>query len=339
LQEGSADFIQMGRALMADPELANKAREGRLDEIQPCIYCGHCQAGGTQGSIANCTVNPSLGRELDYRIEPAPSRKKVMVIGGGPAGMESARILAQRGHEVSLYEKSDKLGGQWKAVAAHLPEENSLINYLSTGLNRSGVRVYTNREVTSQVVRKERPDAVIVATGSIPAKLDVQGSDGKNVVQAVDVLLGKAKTGQEVVVIGGRTVGLSAAVFLAERGKKVTVVTRSQVARGLGHNQKLALQDKLVNLGVRVYPYTTPDGITENGVNLWWNSAEPPQVDNVFFFLKADTVVLAVGAESVNQLGEELKGIASEVVMIGDATGKRNILGAMREASVVAGKM
>jgi len=339
LQEGSADFIQMGRALMADPELPNKAREGRLDEIQPCIYCGHCQSGGTMGSIANCTVNPSLGRELEYRIEPAANSKKIMVIGGGPAGMEAARNLAQRGHRVSLYEKSEKLGGQWKAVAGHLPEQNSLINYLSTGLDRAGVRVYLNREVTPQLVQQDRPEAVIVATGSIPATLDVPGAEGKNVVQAVDVLEGKVKTGREVVVVGGRIVGLSAALFLAEQGKKVSVVTRSQIARGLGRNQKLALQERLVQLGVYFYPFTTPDSITEHGINLWWNSAGPAEIDNVFFFLKADTVVLAVGAQNVNRLGEELKGIAPEVYMIGDATGKRTIFGAMREAEVIAGKI
>ena len=339
LEEGSADFIQMGRALMADPELANKAREGRLDEIQPCIYCGHCQSGGTQGAIANCTVNPALGRELDYRPEPAAKRKKILVIGGGPAGMESARILAQRGHEVSLFEKSDKLGGQWLAVSGLLPEENSLIKYLSAGLERNGVKVHLQKEATPERVREENPEAVVVATGSVPSVPDIPGADSPNVVQAVDVLTGKVETGKEVVVIGGRTVGLCAALFLAGQGRKVSLVTRSQVARGLGRNQKMALQDQLVRLGIHLYPHTVPDSITENGVNVWWNSAEPPQTENIFFFLKADTVVLATGAENDNRLGEELKNIFPEVYVIGDASGKRSVFGAMREASVIAGKI
>ena len=158
LQEGYADFIQIGRGLMADPELPNKAREGRLDEIQPCIYCNHCQAIGD--SLATCTVNPALARELEYELEPAAIRKKVMVIGGGPAGLSAAFTLAERGHDTAVYEKTDKLGGQWRAVASHLPEESSLINYLSTRAKKAGVKVFLNQEVTAKMVQDFKPDAV-----------------------------------------------------------------------------------------------------------------------------------------------------------------------------------
>ena len=185
LQEGAADFIEMGRALMADPELPNKAREGRLDEIRPCIYCGHCQerGGGVDAVYATCTVNPAMGRELEYKIEPALHKKKVMVIGGGPAGMEAARTLAERGHEVSLYEKSDHPGGQWSILSHYRPEANRLINYLVKGMERAGVKVYLNRQVSPGMVQQMNPDAVVVATGSLPAGLNVPGAEGKNVVQ------------------------------------------------------------------------------------------------------------------------------------------------------------
>ncbi len=333
LQEGSADLIQMGRPLMADPDLANKAREGRLEDIRPCIFCGHCQAGGPGAGYANCSVNMEMGKELEYRIEPAEKKKKVMVIGGGPAGMEAARTLAERGHETSLYEKSGNLGGQWKIVANHLPEEQSLVDYLSNGLKKAGVNVFLNQEVTKETVRENGPDAVVVAAGSIPTSLDIPGIDGENVVQATDVLMGKADVGQNVVVVGGRIVGLSAALYLAEQGKNVSVITRSDIARGLNRNMKNTLIEFLIRNGVRLYPKATPDSITENGVNVWWTTSEEPLRDNVFIFLKADTVVLAVGAENSDQLISKLEGVVPEIYPVGDCAGKRSVFAAIRGGS------
>jgi NADPH-dependent 2,4-dienoyl-CoA reductase/sulfur reductase-like enzyme len=328
LREGSADFIQMARALMADPELPNKAREGRLDEIRPCIYCGWCQAGGTAGALANCTVNPALGRELEYKVEPAARRKKVMVVGGGPAGMEAARILAERGHETSLYEKSDRLGGQWNLVAAHIPEEGNLVANLATGLTRAGVKVFLNQNVSAQLVRARKPDAVVVATGSRSTDLDVPGANGRNVVQATDVLAGKASVGQDVAIVGGRTVGLETALFLAERGKTVSVVTRSKIANGVMPNKKAALFEYLLKYKVRLYPDCVVESITDKGINLWWSAGEPR--DRVFSFLPADTVVLAVGSKKEDGLVSQLAGVAPEVYPIGDCAGKQSIFAAMR---------
>jgi 2,4-dienoyl-CoA reductase-like NADH-dependent reductase (Old Yellow Enzyme family)/thioredoxin reductase len=339
LEEGKADFIELCRTLMADPDLPNKAREGRLEDIRPCIFCGHCQGGETGGSYANCTVNIGMGRELDYRIEPAAKKKVVMVIGGGPAGMEAARTLAERGYETSLYEKSDKLGGQWGLVANCLPYEKNLIDYLSTGMRKAGVRVFLNSEVTAETVSKLKPDAVLAATGSGPAPLDVPGADGKNVVQAVDVLGGKADIGGEVVIVGGRLVGLTTALFLAERGKKVTVITRSKIARGLMHNTKLVLQERLIKENVRLFPHCTPERITLNGINCWWDSGEPPDKDNIFFFLKADTIVLAVGAISNGRLGDLISSIVPETYKIGDCSGKRSVFAAIRDGSETARKI
>jgi 2,4-dienoyl-CoA reductase-like NADH-dependent reductase (Old Yellow Enzyme family)/thioredoxin reductase len=338
LQDGSADIIEMCRALMADPDLPNKAQAGRLEDIRPCIFCGHCQANATQG-YSNCTVNMGMGKELDYRIEPAVRKKRVMVIGGGPAGMEAARTLAERGHETSLYEKSDRLGGQWKLVSNYLPEENSLINYLAHGMHQAGVKVHLNQEVDASLVEAIKPDVILAATGSNPAPLDVPGASGKNVVQAVDVLAGKAVVGERVVVVGGRLVGLTTALYLAERGKKVSVVTRSQIARGLQHNSKLVFQELLLNYDIRLHPHCTPESITPNGVNCWWDAGEPPEKENVFFFLKADTVVLAVGAVNNSRLGDLVTSLAPEVYKIGDCSGKRSIFSAMREASETARKI
>ena len=231
--------------------------------------------------------------------------------------MEAARTLAERGHETSLYEKSDRLGGQWKLVANHLPEENHLIDYLSTGLKKSGVKVFMNQAVTARMVEEIKPDAVVVATGSIPSTLDIPGIDGRNVVQATDVLAKKVDTGQEVVVIGGRTVGTEVALFLAEQGKNVSIVTRSKIARGLDHNLKMTLLEYFIKYRVRMYPNSTPESITEKGVNCWWDAGDANTRDSVFFFLPADTIVLAVGAVNDYRLGEELSGMLPEVYKIG----------------------
>ena len=163
------------------PDLPNKAREGRLDE-SPCIFCGHCQSGGTQGSYANCTVNMGMGKELDYRIEPAVRKKNVMVIGGGPAGMEAARTMAERGHDVTLYEKSSRLGGQWRLVCSFLPEKRNYSVFVPRE-QKAGSRL-SGPEVT-RIWWRDEARAVVVAT--VPAGRAGCPGDGDGIGQAIDV--------------------------------------------------------------------------------------------------------------------------------------------------------
>ena len=337
LQEGAADFVGFCRSLLADPEWPNKVKEGRLDDIRPCIYCNQCTEAITQDRPCGnkeagrfcCSVNPALGWELEYKreMQRARSSKKVMVIGGGLAGMEAARTLADRGHEATLYEKSDRLGGQWNIVSAYRPEYADLVRFLSKGLEKAGVKVFLNKEVTPQMVHEAKPNAIVVATGAIPLGLDVQGSDSKNVVLAVDVLTGKMDVGKKVVIIGGRSVGLDSALFLAERGKKVSVVEIREIAWGIRPTLKLAYWEYLIKYGVYTYPNTVVDTITENGVIAICGGE--------IISLKADTVVLAVGSKSEGKLVNELKGLVPEVYTVGDCIEPRDALSAINEASAV----
>jgi pyruvate/2-oxoglutarate dehydrogenase complex dihydrolipoamide dehydrogenase (E3) component len=281
----------------------------------------------------------AMGKELEYKLEPAVKKKKVMVIGGGPAGMEAACTLAERGHDVTLYEKSDKLGGQWAILANFLPEEGRLIKYLSNRMSKLGVKVNLSQPVNARMVEQIRPDAVVVATGSSPASLDVPGVNGQNVVQANDVLTGRVKTGQKVVVVGGRGLGCDVALFLAEQGKDVSIITRSKVGRDIMHNLKQTLMEFLVKARVHMYDYTVPDSITEKGVNCWYDSGDAKERDNLFFFLPADTVVLAVGVTNDNVLGEEISGIIPETYLIGDCSGKRTVFDAMHDGNEIGQKI
>jgi 2,4-dienoyl-CoA reductase-like NADH-dependent reductase (Old Yellow Enzyme family)/thioredoxin reductase len=339
LLEGAADFAMFGRPLMADPDMPNKAKDGRFEEIRNCIFCGFCQAAREAGSAAACSVNMGMGKELEYKLEPAPKKKKIMVVGGGPGGMEAACTLAERGHDVTLYEKSDKLGGQWAILSAFLPEEGRLIDYQTHRLKKFGVKINMNQAVTGQMVRDTLPDAVVVATGSLSATLSVPGIDGTNVVQANDVLSGKVEVGERVVVVGGRGLGCDAALFLAEKGKSVSIVTRSKIGRDMLHNLKQTMWEFLVKARVQMYEFTVPDSITGKGINCWFDSGDAKERDNLFFFLPADTIVLAVGVTNNSMLGEEITGVVPETYLIGDCAGKRTVFDAMHEGSDIGRKI
>lgn len=330
LAQGKADFIAMGRPLLADPELPKKAQEGRLGDIRPCIFCnwGCLQLRlHSHHMVSLCSVNPACGSEAEYRLEPAARPKKVMVVGGGLAGMEAARTLAQRGHRVSLYEASDRLGGQWNLAAACSPEVANLTRYLKKGIKDAGVKVTMSRKVDRKLIEAEKPDAVVIATGARQRIPQAEGVNGANVVLANDVLSGKAKVGQEVVIIGGRLVGMDTACFLAAQGKKVSVASKGQIARDVPSTLKLALKEKLIGLGGRMYPFAKLHSITPKGVNL--------VCDREILFLKADTVVLAIGSEAENSLVEEIKGTVPELHAIGDCVEPRNVFSAIHEGSRV----
>ncbi|MFH1382400.1 MAG: FAD-dependent oxidoreductase [Chloroflexota bacterium] len=329
LRDGKADFIDLGRSLLADPYWPEKVRTGRLDDVQWCIFCNNCLHRTYTLKPLSCTVNPALARDQEYqdKLKPVAAPKKVMVIGGGLAGMEAALVAAQRGHQVTLYEKADKLGGQWNVACMEKDKSffSTVTQLIERRLQQAKVKVVLKTEVTAATVKESHPDALVVATGARPATLDVPGASGANVVQAVDVITKKAKVGKQVVVVGGRYVGMEVALDLAREGKKVSLVTRREVGRDVEYNTFMALRERLIQQGVPFYPNCNVIEIRQNGISLITN--------HTLLMLPAETIVLAVGYVSENKLAEELKGAAPEVYSVGDCVQPRDGLAAVNEGA------
>lgn len=324
LKEGKADFVSLGRPLLADPYYALKAREGRPEDIRPCIRCldGCVDRGVVAGGI-NCSVNATVGNEDDF--VPAAKLKKIVVIGGGPGGMEAARVAALRGHDVTLFEKR-KLGGL--LIEASFPDFKAdirgLINYLSAQLEKTGIKVVRS-EATSQVISDGKFDTAIVATGATPWVPDVPGTNKPCVVGILDIL-GGAETGRKVIVVGGGMIGRDVALLLAEQGKEVTITTRDdnivrdmdQVSRQ-GFLERLAKQDIEILTGVHLAE------IVDDGVIMHDRQGERIE-------LNGDTVTLAAGLSPNRGLFDELSHLPNlEVYAIGDCVKPRKILDAIHE--------
>ncbi|MFC1943950.1 FAD-dependent oxidoreductase [Chloroflexota bacterium] len=340
LGTGKADLVSMGRALLADPDLPNKASEGRYEDIVPCIGClTGCQGARAQGKPMTCLVNPTLGREGEITIAPAQKSKKVLVVGGGPAGLEAARMAAVRGHSVTLFEKAAKLGGQINlASVPPLKQEICLVlKYLATQVEKAGVKVELGKEVTPELVGELKPDVVVVASGAAPFIPDMPGVEGERVCTAWDVLAGNAaQRARNIVVLGGGMVGCEVADCLASRGdnlivgrRVVTIVTRQRdVALDMLMEPRQLLMERLREKEVRMLTRATTKEILDNGVLVVKDGGEESIVS-------ADCVVLARGVKPVDELSEAIKDKVAEVYVIGDAKEPRQALEAISEGMEV----
>jgi len=357
LRANSADLVCMGRPLIADPFLPEKASSGRLDEIVPCVGCNQvCFDNVFAGQPVGCMLNPMAGHEGEITIEPAADKKKVVVIGGGPAGMKAASVTAARGHKVVLIEERDELGGQLQVVRETPEKEDfgKIITSLVNEVNKAGVEVKTGVRATKETVKNEQPDVVIVATGAEPSTPPIPGIDRFNVVQAWDYIRGdKEAKGKNIVVIGGNATGCEAALLLAKEGtidsetlsflfyheaeepeklrerftrgaKNVTVIDMlPRLADNAGRTTRWALLKDLKNFHVKMMSSTEVTEITDDGVEV--------KRDEEKAILSADTIILAVGAKSRNELHEELKDEGVDLHLIGDARFPRKIIEAISE--------
>ncbi len=326
LREGKADMVSMGRALVADPELPKKAKEGRLDEIVTCVACCQgCFDNLFEGRPLTCMVNPVVGREGEVKIEPAVHKKKILVVGGGPAGMKAAQMAALRGHEVILCEEDGELGGQLNLASVPPGREELLtvVRELSFQLEKAGVDVRLRARVDPSFVDEIAPDAVIIATGSVPIVPNIQGIDLPNVLQAWEVLGGK-KVGERVVIVGGGGVGCYTAHHLGSQGKRVWLLEMlEKIARDVGITTRWVLRDSLRREGVEIHTSTRVEEISEEGVRAIRDGDEK--------FFEADSVVLAVGSKPNRGLSEALRGRVGELYEVGDCVEPRKALQAIHE--------
>lgn len=336
VEEGRADLIAIGRALIADPELPNKAASGKLDDIRPCIGCQTClDCITTWHEPVRCVVNPAVGKERECAVQRADRPKKVFVVGGGPAGMEAARVSALRGHNVVLYDRGQRLGGQLLLASTPPYKEvlETFADYQRTQLSRAGVKVELGQEVRRALVEEAKPDAVILATGMRLLVPQIPGVDRSNVASALDVLAGKVAVGNKVTVIGAEVVGCETAEFLADKGKKVTLMRRGEdMATKLNPSSREHLIARLEAKGVTRLTGVQYQEITDQGVIITTRQGESQTVE-------ADTIVLAAGSLPDTELYEALKGKVPELYLVGDCVEPRNIMSAVADGYLAALKI
>jgi 2,4-dienoyl-CoA reductase-like NADH-dependent reductase (Old Yellow Enzyme family)/thioredoxin reductase len=331
LLKEQADLVCMGRGLLADPDMPNKAREGRLDEIRICIACNTCMESIFRKGRIECLVNPMLGREKEMAIVPTQNPKKIMVVGGGPGGLNVAWVAAKRGHEVHVFEKRESLGGQLLpgSIPGHKKELLSLIQFQKKQIEKFGVRCHLSHEVTTQDVQEFNPDVVVLATGSLPAIPPVEGIDNNIALTYEDVLNASAPHFKKAVVIGGGATGLEIALHLAEYGCRVSVVEMlAKIGNGLESMTKRILLRRLKEYNVKIMTETKLMRVESAG-------AVVAHSDGTELLVEAERVIFATGTQPCNRLYEKVKSLGYETHQIGDCLEARSAKAAIYESAVL----
>lgn len=333
VKDGTCDVISLGRPLLADPDYVKKLRTNHVCEIRPCISCQEGCMGRIQTySMINCAVNPQAARERVTAYEPVARKKRVLIAGGGVAGCEAARVLAERGHEPVLYEASERLGGNLLPGGAPAFKEDDLqlVKWYENELERLRVPVYLNTRVTKEMVLESDCDAVIVATGSRPKMFSL--GDDEKVYCAEQVLMNQKDPGDRVVVVGGGLVGCEMALDLAQKGKKVTIL--EALSKIMAVNGPICSANK--EMLEELLPFHGVDIICNAKVTGFKDGAVSYEADGKAEKLDADSVILSVGYRSADELYHELEFDVADLYLLGDAGKVSNIMYAIWDAFEVA---
>ncbi|MBA7473661.1 NADH oxidase [subsurface metagenome] len=368
LRQGKADFIAMARAILADPEFPHKVASGKMEDIRPCILCYHCVSQAFWGEPVFCAVNAAAGKEAEFRIEPAKQPKKVLVVGGGPGGMEAARVAALRGHDVTLCDKGRRLGGSLVFASVANADNEDFLNYLIAQMGKLPITVKLGVEVTPALIEDIKPDVVILALGGNLTTPQIPGAalpsviSGKDLRQMVSGTSEKLSwwqkralslasalmpgllsvpslrrltgywmpLGKRVAIIGGDMVACELAKFLVERGREVTILESStDMAIEMAIGRRWNFLPRLREAGVAILKNVDFEEITPHGVNITDGEGKKQAI-------AADTVVLAGGMEPNQALSQQIEGKVPQIHLVGDCSELRLIHGAIEDGYCAA---